>query len=287
MFRDRTIYFYFVCGIMYLVKNVEEIILEQKVIYYTDNETDEFAGVKRKTITIDDTYKYIRKNPFWHIASFIVYRLIMAPFVFFYNKIKFGHKIVNKKVLKKADGKGYFLYGNHTLFGGDAFIPNMITFPKKLYTVVHADNLSLKGTKWFIELNNAFPLPTSTKGMRNFINAMEKRVVQGNAIQIYPEAHVWPYYTKIRNFKKGSFRYPVKFEEATFCFTNTFHKRKFTKKPKVITYVDGPFYPDKTLSSKMQEEQLEKMVYDTMVERSKLSTYEYVIYKNKGEITND
>lgn len=261
--------------------------MEQKIIYYTDESVDDFGGGERKTITVDDTYPYIRRNPLWHIASFIVYRIIMTPFAFFYDKIKFRHKIINKKILKKADGNGYFMYGNHTLYGGDAFIPNMINFPKKTYTVVHADNLSLKGTKTFIELNNAFPLPTSTKGMRNFLNAMEKRVVQGNVIQIYPEAKVWPYYTKIRPFKNGSFRYPVKFNEAVYCFTNTYHKRKHSKKPKVITYIDGPFYPDKTLSSKEQEQQLSDIVFTTMSERAKLNTYEFVKYIKKDDETND
>lgn len=264
---------------------------QQKIIYYSDEEDEEVAGIVRNTIKIDSNYVYIKKNSIWNLTAFFVYRIIMVPFAWLYTKIKFRHKIINKKVLKKANGSGYFLYGNHTLFGGDAFIPNVINFPKKTYTVVHPDNLSKKGLKTFLEMNGAIPTPTSASAMRNFVNAIEKRVTEKCAMQIYPEAHVWPFYTKIRPFKNISFKYPIKFEEATFCFTNTFHKKRFSKKPKVITYVDGPFYPDKSLPLKEQEQQLRDMVYNAMCERAKLSTYEYVKYIKKSdnikEKTND
>ena len=258
--------------------------MKQKIIYYEDEINDEFSGIVRNTIKIDSDYEYIKKNPIWNLTAFFAYRIIMTPFAFIYNKIKFRHKIVNKKVLKKVKDCGYFMYGNHTLMGGDAFIPNTINYPKKTYTVVHPDNLSKKGLKTFLEMNGAFPTPTTTSAMKNFIEAMEKRVTERSVIQIYPEAHIWPYYTKIRPFKTISFRYPVKFEEPTFCFTNTFHKKKFGKKPKVVTYIDGPFYPDKTLPLKEQEQELRDMVYNAMCERSKLSTYEYVKYINKNEL---
>lgn len=260
--------------------------MKQKTIYYSDELNDEFAGVTRNTIKIDGNYEYIKRNPLWNLTAFFIHRIIMVPVAFIYTKIKFHHKIVNKKVLKKAKDSGYFLYGNHTLMGGDAFIPNVVGLPKKTYTVIHPDNLSVKGIKWFLEMNGGFPIPSDTKAMRNFLEAMEKRVLEGAVIQIYPEAHIWPYYTKIRPFKNISFRYPIKFGEPTFCFTNTFHKRKFSKKPKVITYVDGPFYPDASLPVKEQEQQLRDMVYNAMCERAKLNTYEYVKYIKKETTEN-
>lgn len=267
---------------------------EQKVIYYEDELNDEFAGgAPRKTLNIDGNYEYIKKNPIWNLCAFFVHRIIMIPVAWIYTKIKFRHKIVNKKCMKETKGCGHFLYGNHTLLGGDAFIPNVVNLPKRTYTVVHPDNISKKGLKNFLEMNGALPLPASASAMKNFIEAIEKRVVEGACVQIYPEAHIWPYYTKIRPFKSISFRYPVKFKEPTYCFTNTFHKRKFSKKPKVITYVDGPFYPDPNLSPKEQEVDLRNKVYETMCLRAQNNTYEAIKYikkettEEKGEETND
>lgn len=260
--------------------------MKTKTIYYQDELNDEFSGVVRNTVKIDGDFEYIKKSSFWNLCAFFAYRVIMVPFAFFYTKIKFHHKIVNKKCLKTCKDCGYFMYGNHTLMGGDAFIPNMINLPKKTYTIVHPDNISKMGTKNFILMNGAIPLPTTTSATKNFINAIEKRVVEGSVIQIYPEAHIWPYYTKIRPFKSTSFRYPVKFGEPVYCFTNTFHKRKLSKTPKVITYIDGPFYPNTTLLPKEQEQDLRDRVYSAMVERSKLNTYEKIKYIKK-EKTND
>lgn len=174
------------------------------------------------------------------------------------------------------------MYGNHTLMGGDAFIPNLVNLPKKTYTIVHPDNVSKRGTKNFLLMNGAMPLPGTTKATKKFLEAIEKRVVQNNVIMIYPEAHIWPFYTKIRPFKSISFKYPVKLNEPVFAITNTFHKRKFSKNPKVITYIDGPFHPNTQLSPKEQEQDLRDRVYNQMVERSKLNTYEFAKYVKIG-----
>ena len=98
---------------------------------------------------------------------------------------------------------------------------------------------------------------------------------------IYPEAHIWPYYTKIRPFTDMSFRYPVQFDLPVFCFTDTYQKRRFGSKPKIVTYVDGPFYADKSLSSKEQRKELRDKVYNTMVERAKKSNVEMIHYERK------
>ncbi len=254
-----------------------------KIVEYNDETKDDFSGIERDTIEINRDFVYIKKNIFWRIASFIVYRLIMTPIAFFYCKIKFSHKIVNKHLLKKCKGKGFFMYGNHTLFGGDAFIPSLITFPRKAYVVVHPDNLSVFGLKNFLMMNGAIPTPTKLHATKNFRAAIEKRVVEHNAVIIYPEAHVWPYCTKIRRFASVSFDYPVQLRDPVYTFTNTFSKRRFFKTPKVTTYIDGPFFPDINLPEAEQKKNLADEVYAVMVHRAKNNTYERVRYVKGGE----
>ena len=58
--------------------------------------------------------------------------------------------------------------------------------------------------------------------MKNFINAIETHLNRKHPITIYPEAHIWPYYTKIRPFRDVSFRYPIQYKKPTFCMTNTY-----------------------------------------------------------------
>jgi len=113
---------------------------------------------------------------------------------------------------------------------------------------------------------------------RNFSAAIEERIKQGSAIFIYPEAHIWPYYTKIRPFSDASFSYPIKYKTPTFCFTNTYQKKGKRAHPQIVTYIDGPFYPDSTLPMRKQRKLLRTEVYMTMCERAKSSNVEWIKY---------
>ena len=259
---------------------------EQKVVYYRNELDDEFADVKKEDIEIGKDFRYIRKSAIWKFFAFIAYRVIMTPIAFIYCKVKFGLKVVGKEKLKPFKGKGIFVYGNHTLEAGDAFIPNVVTFPKKTFVIVRSANISTKGTKTFILMNGALPIPTKISTMRNFLDAIEKRSLEGCAIVIYPEAHIWPYYTKIRPFKSVSFAYPVKFGDPAFCTTVTYRKRKHRKTPKVVVYLDGPFFADKDLPEKTATENLRNVIYEKMAERAGSSDYEYIKYiRDEGENT--
>ena len=97
-------------------------------------------------------------------------------------------------------------------------------------------------------------------------------------MQIYPEAHIWPYYNRIRPFGADSFRYPVRYGCPVYCTTTTFQQKKLGKTPRVTVYVDGPFYPDKNLHPREQEKALRDTVYEIMCERAKNSTYSPIDY---------
>ena len=242
--------------------------------YYTDEINTEFSGIERPKVEVGKDFPFLHKNPLWNIASWIVYRIFIYPFAFLYVKFKFHQRIKGRKKLKGFKGQ-YFMYGNHTLVPGDGFIPPVIMRPRRVYDLVSPDNIAVKGTKNILMMVGALPIPNDIHGMKKFEEAIKHHIDKGQPICIYPEAHIWPYYTKIRNFKSVSFRYPVKMDKPVFCFTNCYKKRKYSKKPSIVTYVDGPFYPNKDLSVKEQIEDLRDQVYNTMKSHEKDSTYEY------------
>lgn len=253
-----------------------------RTYFYSDEVNDDFAfAYIKKQIEIKDDYKYINKNIFFMILEFIVYRIIMT-IVAYVTCIKNHVKIKNKKAIKKEKGR-YFLYGNHTQPKCDAYIPNIIGFPKKSFIVVNPDALSVKGTAWFIKMSGSLPVPTHMSGLKNFMNALDERVNHKHPIVIYPEAHLWPYYTRVRPFKSTSFKYPIKFDKPAYCFTTTYQKRKLSKKPKITVYVDGPFYYNKDLKSKDAEMDLRNQIYECMNKRSQSSNYEYYKYIKRNE----
>lgn len=260
---------------------------EQKVIYYDDELNDEFSSAVITPKKIDGRYKYLHKNPFWHILRFAFYRLLAIPFGWLFLKCKFHLKIKNRNLLKRAKKTGAYIYGNHTQAAADPFIPTMITHPKSAHIVVHPSNISQKGVGWIMPYLGALPLPDDITATRHFMEALNYHANKNHFVVIYPEAHIWPYYTKIRQFKSASFKYPIKYNKPVYCFTNTYVKRNKTNKAKIVTYVDGPFYPNKNLSPKEMEQDLRDQVYNKMVERSKSSNIEIIKYVKKEGDTND
>lgn len=250
---------------------------EKKVIYYTDELNEEFSTAQIEPRTIDEKYKYIHKNPIWNIASYIVQNILSMPIKVLYAKIKFRIKYVGKEKLKRYKKEGYFIYANHTQPFADTFIPSIANYPKRNYFIVNPENVSMKFLRTIVEMLGAIPIPSNKKAMKNFLDAIDKRIGSTYSITIYPEAHIWPYYTKIRPFKAVSFKYPVQLSKPSFCMTNTYQKYG-NNKIQMVTYIDGPFFPNNNLPLKEQQQDLRNQIYNIMVERSKNSNIEYIKY---------
>ena len=63
--------------------------------------------------------------------------------------------------------------------------------------------------------------------------------------------------------------------------TITYKKRKIVS-PRIIAYIDGPFFPREGLSNKEKREDLRNQVFDVMNERAKNSNAQYIKYVKVG-----
>lgn len=253
-----------------------------KIIYYEDELNDEFSKSSIEPRIIDENYKYVHKNPLWNLCSFVLQNILSVPIKILYAKIKFRIKYIGKEKIKPYRNEGYFIYGNHTQPFADTFIPSIPMYPKRNFLIVNPVNISLKGTGTLVEMLGAMPIPSNKSAMKNFLEAIKQKINKGYAITIYPEAHIWPYYTKIRPFKDVSFKYPVQLEKPAFCITNTYQSYgKNNKKIKIVSYIDGPFFPNKELTLKEQQKELRNKIYNCMEERSKNSNIEHIKYIKK------
>ena len=252
---------------------------EERIIYYSDELNDEFSSAKIQPRIIDENYKYEHKNILWNIIAWIVQNIISVPIKVIYAKVKFRIKYIGKEKIKPYKKQGYFVYGNHTQSFADTFIITNTIYPKRNFLIVNPENVSMKFLGNFVQMLGAIPIPSNKKAMKNFLESIEKKIKKGYAITIFPEAHIWPYYTKIRPFKEVSFRYPVDLKVPSFCVTNTYQSYgKNNDKVKIVTYLDGPFYADENLSIKERKTDLRNKIYNCMVERSKNSNIEYIKY---------
>lgn len=248
-----------------------------KKIYYYDDFDSDVVKSKNQEYVLKTNYKWINKNIFYVIWSYVIYWIFLL-ISFFYIKLFLHVSIKNRKVLK---GKcNYYLYINHTQEVGDAFIPPFITRYKRPFYVVNKANLGIPVLGKLLPLLGAIVIPDGIHDMLKFREAL-KFYGDKHPIIIYPEAHVWPYYTKIRPFKNSAFQLAIEEKKEVYSATITYKKSKIFKKPKIVVYVDGPFYVDNSLTKKEKSNTLAKIVRDKMIERSKMSNVEYVIYKKK------
>lgn len=254
--------------------------MEKNKTYYYKSYNDDFVESKNQNYKLKENYKWIKDNILYRLCSGVLYFLAYI-FGFFYCKFGLHVKVKNRKILKKYKKQGYFLYGNHTQPIGDVFIPAYVCNNKRIYTVVSQANLGVSVIGPMLPMLGALPIPDSIKDTKKLLDAIIKRIEQKKCVVIYPEAHVWPYYTKIRPFSTTAFKFPVDCNVASFSMTTTYYKRRFGKKPGIIVYIDGPFIPNDNLTKKENEKRICQEIYQSMVDRSNNSTYEYIKYKGE------
>ncbi len=248
---------------------------------------DEFIESKKQDFVLPENYEYEKTTFFGKIYSAIIYGLAVF-FSFFYCTFFLHLKVYGKKKIKKVKS-GFFLYSNHTQPVGDVFIPALSLFPKRIYTVVSLANYGIPFIGKILPFLGAIPIQDSFSGMKKFNRAIESKIKKRHPIVIYPEAHVWEYYNKIRPFPNTSFKFPVKYNVPAFSQTVTYKKSKIFKRPIMEVFLDGPFYPQ-TEESAIKAENLKERIYNKMLDRSKNSDIEFIKYtfvdKAQNEVRN-
>ena len=252
---------------------------EKKVIYYKDEINDDFSGLKITCTPLGEKYRYIRSSLLFRIFEYAFYYGVMIPVVYMLQKVYNHQKFANRKLLRKAKKDGCFLVSNHTQVQSDSYIGPLATYPKKCFIISNPDVLCIRGLRLGMQAYGVIPLGTNLEEKKRFLQCVETRLSQKKSVIVYPEAHVWPYYTKIRPFDYQAFWYLSRLKKPMFVLTNCYQKRRFFKKPKIVTYADGPFYPREDLSEIAAAEELRDIAYKTMCDRVRRhSTYEYIQY---------
>lgn len=253
-----------------------------KAVRYYESFSQDFESTENQAFTLPENYEWIKRNVGSKILSAVIYGLALV-IGFVYCRLFLHMKIIGRKSLKSVK-TGFFMYGNHTQPFGDVFIPALCAFPKRIYTVVSSANYGIPVIGRILPFLGALPIPDSLHGIKELNRAISLRLKNSHPIIIYPEAHVWKYYTDIRPFPTVSFKYPVKSGLPSFSFTAVYKKSRFFKKPICEIYIDGPFYPEgETVREKAED--LHKKIYTAMKKRCKDSNYSYIEYKKSENET--
>lgn len=162
----------------------------------------------------------------------------------------------------------------------------MAAFPKRSYIVAGPDAVSIPGLRNLVQLLGCIPVPSDWSGFPAFLEALERRFLQGSCIGIFPEAHIWPFYTGVRPFVGTSFRYPVKLHAPVVAMAVTYRKRRglfcWVKRPGMTVTFSAPMYPDPSQRPKAAQEDLRRRTYEFLCQvTSRPDNVEYIRYEPK------
>ena len=253
--------------------------MSRKILYYTSTEDDFYADGKEHTLPED--YRFLRERRRDRFLSAFLYGCA-AVFSTFYCRLGLHLHIYGAKKLRRQKG-GCFIYGNHTQPLGDVFLPALAALPRRIYTVVSPANLDLPVIGRLLPHLGALPLPGTLRGLSDFERALRQRCEEGHPIAIYPEAHVWPYYTEIRPFSDASFSYPVRMGVPVYTATAVYRKRRLGRRPRLELYIDGPFMPEGE-GRRQRAASLHTQVRAAMEARSAASDCAYVEYRKAEKL---
>ncbi len=262
----------------------KDIPKSERVFYYDSEEDDPIKTdeqEKKVKVGLPDGYEFIPKNIFVRIYSEILFRIFWI-FGQWYERCYWKLKIHGREKLKAAKGKGYVIYANHTNPFHDVFGPALVA-DRRIFTIISPVNLKIPGIGKFLPYIGGLPLGSTVDEKKRFNEAVDERLGEKKCLVIYPEAHVWPYYTGIRKFPAGdkSFKYAVRNDVPIYTMTTTYHERKGRSLPRMEAYLDGPFYPEEGKSEDENRAMLADKAYESMVKWSKKNTYQYFEYKKR------
>ena len=254
-----------------------------KTFYYEDELHDDFASTKSiDEKTIDERYNYFRLDNFFvRLWANFLYYVIAKPVVWLVLKFHYHYRVINRKVMKKRGKEGCFIYGNHTNYLPDAAFASLLHRGRN-FVIVGSQTVNIKGLDKLVSDLGAIPLGSTLEAKKHFLECLEDRLKENASITIYPEAHIWPYYTKIRPFGKDSFIYPADKHLPVYALATCYQKRWYTVRPKVKFVLEGPFYADTSLPKMEAAQKLRDQVYASLYNSTnKYSTYEYYHFEKK------
>ena len=219
---------------------------------------------------IDTDYEYVPKeNSIFSICSDFIYYGIAYPILKILTKIIYDFKIEGQENIENLED-GAISVSNHVLFLDCAMI-GLAFKDKKIYYTTQEESFKIPFVRKLIKLLRAIPIPKSIENRKYFIKAIGNLLKEKNIVHVYPEASLWPYCQKIRNFKNGAFdmavRNQVPVVPCVFTFREPTGIRKIFKRKKDVTLkILKPVYSDSDKYIRQQVDELKEKVAFEMKE---------------------
>ena len=214
---------------------------------------------------IKNNYNYVLNNPLFKLISNI---LSLPIFIILYiiDKIFLGFCVINKDKIVKD--KGFVSISNHIHYL-DCTLIGLIYYPNRVHYPTIEENFKIPFVRKLIRLLYAMPIPKDRIKKDRFYLQINKALKGKFILHMYPEAAMWPYYEKIREFKYGAFKIAVDanvcVQPIKFVFTKPKGLYKvYKKKKRICAVVLDPLYPNMKLEYRDRIKDLRDRTYESM-----------------------
>ena len=257
--------------------------MKERVRYYNDVKNDDFFsfGKRHNKIKFDQNYDFIPKSKPAKFVSFCLYYMFAMPVLSFYMFAIQNVTIKGKENIKNLKNCGYMVVGNHTHYA-DAYLTQIgIARPKRTYIIADNNVVQLKFIGGIIKSLGAIPVPTTVSGIKKFHKTTSEILQNKQVITVFPEAHIWPYYTGLRPFPVSSFMIASKNKVPVVPVATTYKKRMFFKRPKAVIFVGKPIFFDNNLTDRQNAEYYRNMTFNFIKDKVSNNNYTYIKYLQK------
>lgn len=251
-------------------------------VYEYKSFDDDVVTTAGQNYELPEGYRYVRNRwweRLWSSFLLVIFRVVARIWLRFGLDASF---VGREKLLEVPGDSGFFVYGNHTQEFGDPMIAialGLRPVRRRVCAVCSPSNLGVPVIGPILPYLGAIPIASGLEGLRRTEEAIGWCCDHARPVVIFPEAHVWPWYTGIRPYSSVSFHYPVKEKLPVFAMTVTYRKRRFGRRPQAVIYIDGPWPPDPALSERARKNQLCGIVRKAMVSHLAESDYSYAEYR--------
>ena len=151
--------------------------MSRKTVYYHDPLHDDFAPtnghIHPKPIGADFPYEH--KGPLWNALAFVVYRMVMTPFLFLYCKLvsACGSKTARRCARCRAGTSSTATTRTHWRTPSSR---RCCRFRGARTSSPPADTVSIPGLRNIVQMLGAIPLADTIDGTRQFLAAMHRRL---------------------------------------------------------------------------------------------------------------
>lgn len=249
-----------------MAKNKKEELLDKKITKGDDH----IIELKHQVnVTFDENYKFYDKNPIKKFFNWLLWRFAVIVF-YVVHFFALGLKRKGRKKVKalRKQKTGFITISNHCLIL-DSPMVLLMTSPKRTYLPTVEPTMKIPFVRHILKALNVMPIPFNARGLIKFKNECNDLLKQNQVLHFFSEGALWPYYTKLREFQSGAFRFAVDNNVPIMPYCIYFRERKglwklLGKKPLATIEALDPIYPNNELGKKQAITDLMQRAHDAM-----------------------